>query len=847
MAFRFLRGLSWRHWLGVVLPVLAFLGALVSVVLSLSWMASEANRIEEKLTVRSAEAAVQSYLRHISESNSDYARWDDAVRGVYGTIDEEFVDQNFRASTETPTFFETTYLLDEEGNDLFAFRNGETAEVSSKEAFGESLAILAAKVPTDGRTYGVASGILRTPWGLEAVSVGPVVPNTDAIVDPPKRARLLVLAKALDEPAVERLGEDYVIAGLHFADASETTGIPIRDPSEAVVGRLAWRATALGTEAHAQVSSTVYAMFGLLAVVVAGLAVFTLIGFRRNDQLADESQMQHQRLEGALASVPHGICMFDSEKRLVFCNARYADMYKLPARLVRPGTSLEEILAYRTSIGNAPIDFPNYTSHQGLAPTLGQSSIFQFKIGDGRTIRLTHMNVRGGSYIATHEDVTEVAQAEIRLNHMARHDVLTNLPNRFLFRERLAEALHRNPVGGHLAVLCLDLDHFKNVNATLGQPNGDALLQMVAARLHEVVGRNNLLARLGGDGFAIVQVDAAMPDGPKQLAQRVIDVLARPFDVNGNHVAIETSIGIAVAPDHGSDGDQLLKNAELAQYWVKTHGRRTYRLFDPEMNAEAQTRQQTAAGLRQAIDREEFEVHYQPIINLRTQAITGFEALVRWRHPERGYIPPGEFIPVAEETGLIVEIGTWVLGRACADAVTWPRGLHVAVNLSSVQFKNSNVATTVFSALAKSHLPANRLDLEITESILLTDNQSTVATLHQLRDFGVGIAMDDFGTGYSSLSYLRSFPFDKIKIDQSFVRDLEVSSDSRAIVRAVIGLGMEFGVAVLAEGVETKEQLAILRSAGCTEVQGFYFSEARPAAELAEFLTDPKWTGSLAA
>ena len=822
-------------------------GALGAVVLSLDRIASEANLIEEKLTVRSAEAAVQSYLRHLGETHSDYAVWDEAVRNMYGTIDQAFVDENFVASTTTATFFETVYLLDEDGRDLFGFRAGEKIAASSAQAFGKALAVMAAKVPTDGHTRGVETGIVQTPWGLEAVAIGPVVPNTAAMSDPPKRARLLIFAKALDSAAVQRLDEDYVIPDLHLADATGTAGIPLSDPTGTVVGRLVWAAPKLGTDARAEVGPMVFLMFGLLIVGVGGLSLLAVRSLRRGDLLADESLMQHKRLEGALISVPHGICMFDGQKRLVFCNARYAEMYKLPTYLTTPGTSLQSIFDYRVSVGNAPADFPNYVSHLGIEWTTGGTKVFQFELQDGRIVRVSHLNMEGGSYIASHEDMTEVVRAESRLTHVARHDVLTNLPNRMGFRENLGEALRLAPAGSRLAVLCLDLDHFKGVNDTLGHPMGDALLVMVADRLRGVIGKNDLIARLGGDGFAIVQIGTEQPEGARRLAQAAMDSLGQPYDLRGSHVVVEASIGIALAPDHGSDADQLLKSAEMAQYWVKAHGRRIYQFFDPAMNIAAQSHHQIAAGLRGALEREELEVHYQPIVNLGTNTVTGFEALLRWHHPELGYVSPAKFIPVAEETGLIVSIGEWVLRRACADAAHWPRNLHVAVNLSSVQFKDQHLVTTVFSALSAAQLPAGRLELEITESVLLKDNQSTVETLHQLRDFGVNISMDDFGTGYSSLSYLRSFPFDKIKIDQSFVRDIVESAESRAIVRAVIGLGVEFGLVTTAEGVETPEQLAILRAAGCTEVQGFYFSEARPVAELAEFFVDPRTPGAIAA
>ena len=403
------------------------------------------------------------------------------------------------------------------------------------------------------------------------------------------------------------------------------------------------------------------------------------------------------------------------------------------------------------------------------------------------------------------------------------------------------------PAGSKLGVLCLDLDRFKDLNDGLGLASGDAVLKLVGKRLRQAIRHEDLIARLGGDGFGIVQVGAAQPEAAERLAQTLLGSVSQPCELDGRRVVVEASVGIAVAPDDGSSADQLLKNAETALFWVKGHGRGTFKFFDAALGADAQSRQQIAAGLRGALERAELDIHYQPVVNLSTNRVSGFEALLRWRHPELGYVSPKDFIPVAEETGLIVGIGEWVIRRACLDATKWPRHLHVAVNLSSVQFKDPHLVTTVFGALAAAHLAAERLELEITKSVFLQDNQSTAATLHQLRNFGIRIAMDDFGTGYSSLGYLRSFPFDKIKIDQSFVRDIVTSAESRAIVRAVIGLGAEFGLGIVAEGVETAEQLAMLRATECGEVQGLFFSEPRPIADLAEFLADPARPGEIAA
>jgi diguanylate cyclase (GGDEF)-like protein len=561
---------------------------------------------------------------------------------------------------------------------------------------------------------------------------------------------------------------------------------------------------------------------------------------KRGDALAKDAREQQLRLQAALSNMPNGLCMFDANKRLVICNARYANMYSLPPHLTRPGTPLKDIFDHRVAVGNAPVDVPNYVSHDGVEFIEGGTQIFEFPLEDGRSIRINHLSLSGGGYVATHEDVTEAVRAEARIAHMARYDSLTNLPNRTFFRERLREAIGGIAVDSRVAVLCLDLDEFKGVNDTLGHPLGDALLVAVANRLRECTREDDSVARLGGDEFAIVQAGSDQPERATSLAERLIETLSRPYELDGHEVVIGVSIGIAFAPADGDDPDELLKNADMALYRAKAEGRGTYALFEPSMKAEMQARQWLEVSLRRALANEEFELHYQPLISLGENAVVGFEALLRWRDPERGLVAPGGFVRIAEETGLIIPIGDWVIRRACADAATWPGNLRVAVNLSPVQFRRRHLANVVFAALAASHLPANRLELEITETVLLKNDETTLGTLHQLRDFGVRISMDDFGTGYSSLSYLRSFPFDNIKIDQSFVRALGGSDDALAIVRAVTGLGTALGMKTTAEGVETTEQLECLRREGCTEVQGFLFSEPLSPEQLVEFLSDPK-------
>jgi diguanylate cyclase (GGDEF)-like protein len=385
-------------------------------------------------------------------------------------------------------------------------------------------------------------------------------------------------------------------------------------------------------------------------------------------------------------------------------------------------------------------------------------------------------------------------------------------------------------------VLCLDLDHFKSVNDTLGHPVGDELLRAVSQRLTQCLGGDDVVARLGGDEFAVIQMAIGAPNDAGTLASQLIEVVSRPYDIAGHEVLIGVSIGIAVAPGDGVTADELLRNADLALYRAKAEGRGAFHFFEPEMDRQVQARRALEIDLRKAYSNDEFELYYQPLVNLESGEVSGFEALLRWHHPERGMVSPVEFIPLAEEIGLIVQIGEWVLRQACAEAATWPDDIKVAVNLSPVQFRSRTLVQVVLSALAYSRLSPDRLELEITESVLLGDNEANLATLHQLRELGARISMDDFGTGYSSLRYLRSFPFDKIKIDQSFVRDMVERPDCVAIVRAVAGLGLSLGIATTAEGVETQAQLQRVRAEGCTEVQGYLFSRPIPASGIAAVL-----------
>ncbi|HLZ02255.1 MAG TPA: PAS-domain containing protein [Bradyrhizobium sp.] len=547
----------------------------------------------------------------------------------------------------------------------------------------------------------------------------------------------------------------------------------------------------------------------------------------------EELSEQHRRFDAALNNMSQGLCMLDSNLRMIVCNKRYLDIYGLSPEIVRPGVSMREIMEHSCALGNHP-DTSAQELYDGYVEKLkdGARTIFR-PLADGRIIKLHHSPMEHGGWVITYEDVTERHKAEARVTHMAQHDALTDLPNRVLFRERMNEGLARaSAEGAAMAVLCLDLDDFKTVNDRLGHAIGDRLLCWVADRLRECVGENDTAARLGGDEFAVLQC-GPQPESAERLARRLTEIIGHPPPFEDQMVHSGVSIGIAIVPVDGLRAEPLMKCADLALYRAKAKGRGGYEFFRSEMEEVALTRHLLETDLRGALEAGEFHLVYQPQIRLDSGELTGFEALLRWDSAKRGPISPAEFIPIAEETGLIVPIGEWVLRSACATAAQWPDFVKVAINLSPVQFRARGLAAMVTSALAAAALAPDRLELEVTESALLQDDAATIAILHQLRALGIRVSMDDFGVGYSSLGYLRKFPFDKIKIDRSFIGTLGESSGSEAIVRTIASLGANLGMTTTAEGIETAEQLELVRQAGCSEGQGFLFS--RPCASTEVF------------
>jgi len=562
-------------------------------------------------------------------------------------------------------------------------------------------------------------------------------------------------------------------------------------------------------------------------------------------QQEENLRIRHFQFDTAINNMSQGLCFFDAAHQLIVCNDRYVDMYDLPRGRVGPGTPLTEIVDMRFNAGSFPAmsrdEYLNWRTNVAVSnePT---DSIVELK--NGRTFKIRHRPMPDGGWVATHEDITEQRRSEVKIEYMAHHDALTDLANRVLLNERLEHALgsriHREQM---VAVHHLDLDQFKAVNDTFGHPAGDKLLKMVADRLRGLVRATDTIARMGGDEFAIVQAPIRDPAEATSLAQHIIRLLSEPFEIDGHQAVIGVSIGIAVGPGDGLRPDRLLRNADLALYRAKGDGRGTFCFFQPAMDLQMQTRRLMEQDLRKALPAGEFELYYQPVVNLASNEISGFEALIRWNHPQRGLVSPGTFIPLAEEIGFIVPMGEWVIREACATAARWPGDASVAINISAVQFRNPGLMQIIVGALATSGLNPTRLEIEITETVLLQNKETTLAVLHQLRALGVRIALDDFGTGYSSLTYLQCFPFDKIKIDRSFVKDITENTGSLNIVRAVAALATGMGMTATAEGVETREQLDSITSEGCTEMQGFLFSRPLPAREIERLFLSGRRTG----
>jgi diguanylate cyclase (GGDEF)-like protein len=537
-----------------------------------------------------------------------------------------------------------------------------------------------------------------------------------------------------------------------------------------------------------------------------------------------------RQFDAALNNMSQALCMIDAQGTLTVCNVRFVDLFGLGASPPCVGRQATDVFA-DIAAGQSyhPTMIKSVLRKQARFAAGRISTSFTEEDESGRALAVSQEPMEDGGCVCTFEDITERRRTEAKVRHMAHHDALTGLPNRVWFHSQLTEALAQYETEGEdVTLLCLDLDQFKQVNDVYGHPFGDQLLKIVGARLKHCVREQDVVARLGGDEFAILQVGRSQGDGPATTARRIVQSLCEPYDIEGQAIVIGASVGIALACGPFVQADALLKDADIALYRAKSNGRGTFCFYEAAMGSELRERRQMETDLRRACTSGELRVYYQPLYNVAADEVCGFEALLRWIHPKHGMISPVIFIPIAEEAGLINSIGQWVLEQACADAATWPAGLKVAVNLSPTQVCSPGLVATVEQALRQSGLAPSRLELEITESALLKNSNTVLATLHELRALGSRLVLDDFGTGYSSLSYLHSFPFSKVKIDRSFVQDMIPQSHAEAIINAVINLAGCLGMTTTAEGVETDVQLERLRKAGCTEIQGYLIDRPQP-------------------
>mgnify|MGYP001796280839 CR=1 FL=1 len=540
-------------------------------------------------------------------------------------------------------------------------------------------------------------------------------------------------------------------------------------------------------------------------------------------------------IKAAISHMAQGLVVYNANSELVFHNAAYRAIYKLRKEDLYHSMPIGKVIERQAlSLGLAAEGVAEFNSPYSQNTTRSWSAIR--RLPDGRSVQMSRRSMRAGYFVVTHEDITDRVKMENEIRYAANHDNLTGLANRKAFLDNLEVGLKRARRGESIALLAIDLDGFKAINDTHGHAIGDKVLKLVADRIRATARDTDVASRFGGDEFSIIQLPAQDVSDAERLSARIVDALAAPFSVDGQTLIVGASVGVALADEGTKDIESLMQNADLALYRAKTDGKGCYRFFDDKLNQIMRRRRIVEARMRSAVENEQFALYYQPIVNVESRRVESVEALLRW-NDNGNWISPGEFIPIAEQTGMIIPLGDWVIQEACRQAAQWPKHVNVSVNVSPLQFRTNRLVGVLQDALASTGLEPSRLKIEITESLLIDETADVVATLHAIDDLGVRFALDDFGTGYSSLRYLTSFPFNRLKVDRSFVSDLPKSSQHLAIVRAAAALGRDLGIETVVEGVESPHQLAAVRAAGCKHIQGFYFARPTPPEALAAAIT----------
>jgi diguanylate cyclase (GGDEF)-like protein/PAS domain S-box-containing protein len=829
-----------------VLIVISILMVVAFVIVS----AGSQNRLAIDSSTALARTALQVKQRELARNIKDYAIWDDAYKNLAKTFNFVWAstDGNVGANVYNGLGYDLALVMSPDNQVIYSVVGGIPQKGFAGSPPDGLMAMVKLAVNQDNPTV----GLLRHGQEIMLVAAASILPASGTAPVPVSQRSTLIFAKSLNSTFLASLGHDYLLSNLTvdpMSSAPATASIPLAGPGGNILARLEWTPEQPGYE----LLKLQLPPLSAAAVILATFAWLVVRNARKSTKALEESAQtveafaqtlkeSEARFRDVAEASSDWIWECDRDLRFAYFSTRFSQVTGIAAASVLGKLIEQFFFSDEKSDGWTRL----LEGAHGHAHFRDLRCCYRDAKLHTRICRLAGGPILGADgtftgYRGTATDITEEVEAQARANHLALHDSLTGLPNRVLFRERLDQALVRNSKdNSRVAVLCLDLDHFKEVNDTLGHGAGDVLLKELAERLKACVRPTDTVARLGGDEFAVIQVGVNQPVEVGALSRKIMTAVKAPFNINDQELYVGVSIGIALPEGAGDDPGRLLKNADIALYRAKQAGRGTMRFFEAQMDIELQARKALEQDLRQALLKNELEVFYQPIIDLEGRIVTAVEALVRWRHPSRGLVSPADFIPMAEETGLVIAIGEWVLRTACKQVQEWP-GLHVAVNLSPVQFRNREIIETVKQVLVDTGLLPDRLELEITESVLINDSAAALRVLCALKEIGVNIAMDDFGTGYSSLVYLNSFPFDKIKIDRSFISSISETEKSTAIVKSIISLGQSLSMTTTAEGVETSEQAEFLLKEGCTHVQGYFFGRPVPAGELTIFLTT--WKG----
>lgn len=814
----------------VFLPIALLVALVMATLVGLLWLGAERqDRTAQAHSIELVRHIVNDTMDDLARQSKDYAWWNEAVRHLVLRLDSQWAHNNVGPYIYDNFGYEFSFVIGSDGRTLHATIDGEAVAADAFAVLQHGLESLVVATVEGSAPYEpkAATGLLTDGTFPVAVAVSIVLPEKEGDLDVPDRGfGAIAFGKRLDQGFWEALAQRHRLQDLEVLPAGAPEGLlPLRSADGTELGSLTWIPLRPGA-AHLR---SVLPVTGVATILVAAVTALVLQRATRTLQTSEE------RFRDVANATSDWIWETDARGRLTFLSDRFAAVTglvpdamlgrALPEAIGDPAgeaaaAPLSEVLAKREPFRNLLCRWRSPQGREHAIRVAGQPIVGP---------RDTLLGHRG-----TATDVTSEVEADQQMRRLALHDGLTDLPNRSALQERLRHAIQlARRQGGMAAVLCLDLDRFKDVNDTLGHAAGDLLVRQCAERLRGCLRENDMVARLGGDEFAVVQSGAVRAADVAALCNRIIERLAQPFDLDGSEVIVTASIGIALYPVDGEDPGVLLRHADIALYRAKEAGRNTFRFFEAGMDATLQARKSLERELRLALSEGGLEVHYQPQVATADGRLVGVEALLRWNHPARGPVAPDIFIPIAEESGLMLQLGEWVLRHACRQAVEWPE-VVMSVNLSPVQFRQRQLAEVVRRVLVDTGLGPGRLELEITETVLLQETETALVTLQELRRLGVRIAMDDFGTGYSSLNHLQKFPFDKLKIDKSFIMNLDQRSDADAIVRAVVGLGRSLRIRTCAEGVETEEQVKFLRGEGCDELQGYYFSKPLPAEVIAD-------------